>query len=290
MKYINWGIINGDDAEQKNIEELFNSVNGSKVVVCDNENNALSIINSNKINAIYINTKPELHATYAIMAMNAGIPVFLNYPLANTYDDCIRINYTADKTKIPCFVSYYLRYLPYYKTIKNILNDEIIGDILQVNFCFYSTAEHQLFLNYASQQLDILQYLFGIIIEATGFSSQQSNSYDYDRKTINACLMFEKGISGSSSWCFGVPECEEKDIVEVIGSKGSLRFSTFSHKHIQINQNGNLKDYNDKEIQTPQLPIIKAVVEDLQGFNVCKCTSVSATPVNWVLDRILRHV
>ena len=36
-----------------------------------------------------------------------------------------------------------------------------------------------------------------------------------------------------------------------------------------------------------QLPIIKAVIEDLQGFGACSCTSVSATPVNWVMDRIL---
>ena len=36
-----------------------------------------------------------------------------------------------------------------------------------------------------------------------------------------------------------------------------------------------------------QLPIIKSVIEDLQGIGICNCTSVSATPVNWVLDRIL---
>lgn len=36
-----------------------------------------------------------------------------------------------------------------------------------------------------------------------------------------------------------------------------------------------------------QLPIIKNVIEDLQDIGVCSCTSVSATPVNWVMDRIL---
>lgn len=36
-----------------------------------------------------------------------------------------------------------------------------------------------------------------------------------------------------------------------------------------------------------QLPIIKSVIEDLQGIGICNCTSVSATPVNWVMDRIL---
>lgn len=33
--------------------------------------------------------------------------------------------------------------------------------------------------------------------------------------------------------------------------------------------------------------MIKKVVEDLQGVGTCECTSISATPVNWVLDRIL---
>lgn len=36
-----------------------------------------------------------------------------------------------------------------------------------------------------------------------------------------------------------------------------------------------------------QLPIIKTVIEDLQGIGTCESTCVEATPTNWVLDRIL---
>ena len=36
-----------------------------------------------------------------------------------------------------------------------------------------------------------------------------------------------------------------------------------------------------------QLPIIESVIQHLQGIGHCDCTSVSATPVNWVMDRIL---
>ena len=36
-----------------------------------------------------------------------------------------------------------------------------------------------------------------------------------------------------------------------------------------------------------QLPLIKQVVEHLQQKGICKCDSVSATSVNWVVDRIL---
>jgi 1,5-anhydro-D-fructose reductase (1,5-anhydro-D-mannitol-forming) len=39
-----------------------------------------------------------------------------------------------------------------------------------------------------------------------------------------------------------------------------------------------------------QLPLIKAVVEHLQGKAVCTCDGVSATPTNWVMDRILNKL
>ncbi|MBQ2059879.1 MAG: gfo/Idh/MocA family oxidoreductase, partial [Prevotella sp.] len=39
-----------------------------------------------------------------------------------------------------------------------------------------------------------------------------------------------------------------------------------------------------------QLPIIKSVIEDLQGIGICSSTCISATPTNWVMDRILRKL
>ena len=39
-----------------------------------------------------------------------------------------------------------------------------------------------------------------------------------------------------------------------------------------------------------QLPLIKLIVEHLQGKAICGCDSVSATSVNWVMDRILGKI
>ncbi len=39
-----------------------------------------------------------------------------------------------------------------------------------------------------------------------------------------------------------------------------------------------------------QFPLIKSVIEHLQGLGVCDCTCVSATPVNWAMDRILGKI
>ena len=73
----------------------------------------------------------------------------------------------------------------------------------------------------------------------------------------------------------------------MIGDKGMLSFSVYNYDPILL-----VTSEGNTSITVPnpsyvQLPIIKSVIEDLQGFNVCECTSVSATPVNWVLDRVL---
>ena len=42
--------------------------------------------------AVYIATPPSSHATFAIMAMKAGKPVYIEKPMAASYEDCARIN------------------------------------------------------------------------------------------------------------------------------------------------------------------------------------------------------
>ena len=82
-------------------------------------------------------------------------------------------------------------------------------------------------------------------------------------------------------------EAAREDRIEVIGDKGIVLFSVFNYEPIQL---CNTEGTTTIEVPNPpyvQLPIIKAVIQHLQGIDVCTATSVSATPVNWVLDRIL---
>ena len=81
---------------------------------------ALELINDPKVDAIYIATPPSSHATYAIMAMKAGKPVYIEKPMASSYDECMRINRISKETGVPCFVAYYRRYLPYFLKVKEL--------------------------------------------------------------------------------------------------------------------------------------------------------------------------
>ncbi|MGN1241225.1 MAG: gfo/Idh/MocA family oxidoreductase, partial [Alloprevotella sp.] len=73
----------------------------------------------------------------------------------------------------------------------------------------------------------------------------------------------------------------------IIGDRGQISFSVFNYIPIHIiNEQGE----EHIRVENPpyvQLPLIKNVVEHLQNRAICNCDCVSATSVNWVVDRIL---
>ena len=121
---------------------------------------------------------------------------------------------------------------------------------------------------------------------AHGYPANRVHLYQAE-DTLSACFFFESGIPGSGSWCFVGHESAKEDCIEVIGEKGSLSFSVFTYQPIEV-----ITSEGKNLITVPnppyvQLPLIKSVIQHLQGIGTCDCTSVSATAVNWVLDRVL---
>lgn len=324
MKEISWGFIGCGEVTEKKSGPAFNEVPGSHVeaVMSRHEDNARSyaerhhirkwytdaqeLIDDPDINAIYVATPPSSHATYAIMAMKAGKPVYVEKPLASSYMDCMRINRISEETGIPCFVAYYRRYLPYFKRVKEIIDSGVIGNIVNVQLRFsipprdldYKSGKDQpwrlqpdisgggYFYDLAPHQIDLLQSFFGVITRAHGYPANRGHLYKAE-DTVSACFFFESGIPGSGSWCFVGHESAKEDCIEVIGEKGSLAFSVYNYDPIQLVTSDGKTSINVPNPPYVQLPIITAVIQDLQGIGSCECTCESATPTNWVLDRIL---
>lgn len=324
MKEIRWGFIGCGEVTEKKSGPAFSKVEGSSVVavMSRNENRARSyavrhgiarwysdaqqLIDDEDVNAVYIATPPSSHATYAIMSMKAGKPVYVEKPLASSYDDCVRINRISEQTQVPCFVAYYRRYLPYFLKVKETIDRGIIGRVLttQIRFAvpprdldYQHTANLPwrlqpdiagggYFYDLAPHQLDLLQHFFGAILEADGICANRGGLYKAE-DTVSACFRFEDGMPGSGTWCFSAYESAREDRIEIIGDGGQVSFSVFNYDPIVLHT---LHGVETIEVANPpyvQFPLIKNVIEHLQGISVCTCTSVSATPVNWVMDRIL---
>lgn len=326
MNILRWGFIGCGEVVETKSGPAFSEVEGSSVVAVMSRTerrarsyavqhgiskwytDAQELIDDPDVNAVYIATPPSSHATYAIMAMKAGKPVYVEKPLAASYEDCARINRISEQTGIPCFVAYYRRYLPYFKKVREIVETGRIGQVLNVQIRYTEPlratdaemlSEHKLpwrlqpeiagggyFYDMAPHQLDLLQDMFGVILDARGIRANRGGYYEAE-DSVSACFRFENGLPGSGSWCYVAHERAREDCIEIIGTKGLVSFSVFDYMPIRL-QTGD----GDENITVPnppyvQYPLIKNVIEHLQGISVCTCTSVSATPVNWVMDRIL---
>ena len=325
MEKVHWGFIGCGEVTKYKSGPAFQKIENSEVVGVMSRDlikakdyaqersipkwydDASALVNDPDVNAVYIATPPSSHATYAIMAMKAGKPVYIEKPMAVTYEECCRINRISAETGVPCFVAYYRRYLPYFQKVKQLVEDGVIGNIanLQIRFevpprdlDFSGTQPWRLqpdiagggyFYDLAPHQIDMIQYIFGVIIEASGFKANRGGLYQVE-DSLSACFQFESGLVGSGSWCFVAQESAREDRIVVIGDKGTISFSVYTYEPIRLYTEGKCEEILVENPIYVQQPIIQAVVDHLLEHKVCTCAGESATLTNWVMDKILGKI
>lgn len=323
---IRWGFIGCGEATERRALPAFSELENSEIIAVMSRtparakafaekygierwySDAQNLVTDPDVDAVYIATPPSTHSTYAVMALNAGKTVYVEKPLAINYDECLRINRVAAAQHQACFVAYYRRYLPYFNKVKELVNSGIIGKILTVQLRFAvppremdfskkdlpwrlqpDIAGGGYFYDLAPHQIDILQQLFGPIVEATGYPANRGGLYETE-DTVAATMRFHGGMPASGTWCFVAHESAREDRVLVIGDKGQLSFSVFTYNPIHIQNEQGEQHIRVENPRNVQYPLLKNIVEHLRGEGFCECDSVSATSTNWVIDRILGKI
>lgn len=326
MNTIQWGFIGCGEATEKKSGPAFSQVECSSVVAVMSRDadkaksyaqrhgiskwytDAQELVDDPQVNAVYIATPPSSHATFAIMAMRAGKPAYIEKPMAASYADCARINRISEQTGVPCFVAYYRRYLPYFQKVKELVNNGAIGNIINVQIHFaqpprdldYNRQDLPwrvlpvisgggYFYDMAPHQLDLLQDMFGVILHAQGYTSNRGGLYKVE-DTLSASFQFENGLPGSGSWCFVAHESAKEDRIEIIGDRGMLCFSVFTFEPITLDTERGHEVFDIPNPTYVQQPLIQSVVDHLLKRGVCTCDNLSATPTNWVMDKILGKI
>lgn len=323
MKKVRWGFIGCGEVTKYKSGPAFQKIEGSEVVAVMSRkldkakayakergiskwyDDAQQLIDDDDVNAVYIATPPSSHATYAIMAMKAGKPVYIEKPMAVTYEDCARIIRISRETGVPVFVAYYRRYLPYFQKVKQLVNEGAVGRVLNIQIRFAQPpraldynkenlpwrvqpdiAGGGYFYDLAPHQIDLLQDYFGCILEASGYKSNRGGLYAAE-DTISASFRFDNGLVGSGSWCFVAHESAREDRIEIIGDKGMICFSVYTYEPIALHTERGREEIHVENPTYVQQPLIQAVVDHLLGKSTCSCDGDSATLTNWVMDKIL---
>lgn len=324
LKEIKWGIIGcGDVTEVKNGPPLYQIEHSSLVAVMRRNGekaadyakrhqvpkwygSSEALIHDSEVNAIYVATPPDTHASYTIAALSAGKPVYVEKPMARNHQECLDMVKTAEQTGLPLFVAYYRRALPYFLKVKTLLSESIIGKPLTVHIKLIKAAREMEqashfalwrvvpaiagaghFYDLASHQFDLLDFLFGPIKMAKGFAVNLANLYKAE-DTLSASFIFKSGILGSGYWSFVASPFAESDQMEIIGTKGKIQFSCFSYADIILTTTEGKKSFSFEKPKHIGHHMIQQVVDELRGGGKCVSDMYSGARTSWVLEEIVK--
>ncbi len=323
---IKWGMIGCGDVTEKKSAPSFNKIEQSTLLAVFSRNRekadsyasrhhvpkvydtAGELLDDEEINAVYIATPPSSHAHYAIMAMRAGKNVYVEKPMAATYEDCLKINEVSAETGIPVFVAYYRRSMEYFRKVREIIESGIIGKpFLCKSSLFIPPREEDMvsedlpwrvipeisgggyFHDMGCHELDILMFLFGEPESVAGYAANFGGLYTPE-DTVVASIKFKSGLIYNGSWCFVSPENSAIDRIEVMGDSGSLIFSCFEFTPIGVTDRDGKREYPVDPPEHVQYPMISAIVEELQGKGSSPSKGSSGARVNWLMEKILGRI
>jgi len=93
------------------------------------------------------------------------------------------------------------------------------------------------------------------------------------------------GAHGRGFWSF--TQSAKEDFIQIEGSAGSLRFSTFGDGPVELETSAGSEQFTLPNRRTIHGPMIQSVVDALRGRGPCASTGVSAARTSEVMDRAL---
>lgn len=82
---------------------------------------------------VVVGTQDAYHVEPCIAAMEKGYDILLEKPIATSLADVIRLERRATELKRKVLVCHVLRYSPFYRKVKEIVESGVLGDIMTIN-------------------------------------------------------------------------------------------------------------------------------------------------------------
>jgi predicted dehydrogenase len=318
---VNWGIIGCGDVCEVKSGPAFNKVPDSKLVAVMRRNldkakdfaqrhgvpkyyaEAAELINDKEINAVYIATPPSSHESYLEMALKVGKPVYVEKPVTVNSASVERMMEMEKSYDGKVSVAHYRRGLPLFNKIKQLVNAGAIGKVklillrtLQptVSKIITLTSDNWrinpeisgggLFHDLSPHQLDIMYWVFGTPQQIHVQAVNQGRLYNAPDLTM-VQIAFANDIYFSGVWNFNMGETATSDSCEIIGDKGTIRFSFFRVSTIELVTSTGAEIF---ELEYPiniQQPHINNVVRFFRGEGANPCSLEEALVTMKVMDK-----
>lgn len=209
----------------------------------------LELLDSGKVNAISICTPPHLHREIAIAALQRGIHVQCEKPLAGTLEDSREIAKTAAESSALFQIAFRHRFLPSHQKMASLLASGEFGKIVLFENIFGGPAQAiagkwfaqrdiaggGVLMDTAIHGLDLFRFYCGEVTDAVGRVDQALQGTDVEDSGA-IVLKAESGAIGVllASWNIGAWQAK----VSVYTDRACLFFDYGDPKRIKLQRHG----------------------------------------------------
>jgi len=320
MGNIKWGIIGCGDVTEKKSGQAYNKIPGSSLVAVMRRDaakaadyasrhgvskwysDAEQLLNDPEVNAVSIATPPAFHLEYVLVALNKGLNVYVEKPVTRNAAEALQMADAVKQTNGRLTVAHYRRALPMFLKVKELIENDTIGDVRTVQIRMWKTTEPDLvartetnwrvqpelsgggyFHDLAPHQLDLMLFYFGEPTNYHGFSLNQSETTPADDHVCGQ-ILFKNKVVVNGSWCFNVAESEATDTCEIIGTKGKITFPFFSSFYVSWKNETGSETLEFTHPEHIQQPMIEKIVAYFNGEGPNPCTIEEAVTAMKIID------
>jgi len=316
LTHVRWGIIGCGDVAEVKSGPAFQKAEGSSLVavmrrdgakaadyaarhgVPTHYDDAQALIDDPGVDAVYIATPPSSHCELALRAAQAGKPCLVEKPMAVNHGECLRMADAFDARDLPLFVAYYRRGQPRFLAARALVRDGAIGRPTSAHVFHFeqllsgeaakswrvdpAVAGAGLLFDLASHGVDLLDFLLGPIVSASGVARNTGGAYAAEDVTA-ASFAFESGAVGTGVWNFNAHH--RSDGFVITGTAGELQMPVFSLAPLVLRRNGREETFDFDPLPHVHLPFVQSVVDDLLGRGTCESTGRTGARASWVLEQ-----
>jgi predicted dehydrogenase len=281
------GILKAPDAElvavmdvaEDRAKEAFEKFGAKNYYLSEEE-----LIKDESVDAVYIATPTFLHRKQVIMAAEHGKHVLCEKPMGMNLKECDDMIAACASNGVKLGLGYMMRFHVYNKKAKDMVAAGEIGEVSLARAqltCWYPPipgAWRQVeklggggsFIDMGSHCIDLLEYILDSkVVKVSAFMDTLTHDYEVEDSAV-VLLKFENGAHGVVDNNFNVPDQATKNVLEIYGSKGSIRSegtigqdsAGIMRCYIQEETTG----YNAAQVRT--VASGESIIDDLEPVNM----------------------
>jgi predicted dehydrogenase len=233
------------DVRAEAMDEFVRDVAGDAETFQD----ALHLIDSGKVDVVSVCTPPVAHAESVVRALQNGLHVLCEKPLAESVERAREIAQAAEQSSAKCMTAFRHRFLPAVVALKQMLAADAVGAVVFFHNRFYGPALHMkdkwftkkavagggCMLDTSSHAVDLFRYLVGEPVEASAVMHRHFDDTDVEDAAI---LLLKSDTGALGSLASGFVAGDGAAFIDVVGREGRLLYDYLQPDVLKHKQRG----------------------------------------------------